>query len=95
MEIDFEEYQIKKENQLDISMTITMIINVKIVKVINGIHISKNEGDIIVIGEANNSGSKSKLTITTFIALTIHSFEDGVEISSAFSSSQHVGLWLL
>ncbi|EGC39580.1 hypothetical protein DICPUDRAFT_74887 [Dictyostelium purpureum] len=57
----------------------------------NGIHISKSEGDIKGIGEANNSGSKSKLTITTFIALSIHSFVDGVVISSAFSSSQHVG----
>ncbi|KAN0034682.1 hypothetical protein ACTFIV_001214 [Dictyostelium citrinum] len=39
----------------------------------------------------NNNNNKSKLTITTFIALSIHSFVDGVVISSAFSSSPHVG----
>ncbi|EAL73666.2 zinc/iron permease [Dictyostelium discoideum AX4] len=53
----------------------------------------KNSGSI---NNGNNSGNnnnnnKSKLTITTFIALSIHSFVDGVVISSAFSSSPHVG----
>ncbi|KAM9962368.1 hypothetical protein ACTFIR_005276 [Dictyostelium discoideum] len=55
---------------------------------------NSNKSDIKnSINNGNNSGNnnKSKLTITTFIALSIHSFVDGVVISSAFSSSPHVG----
>ncbi|KAN0007326.1 hypothetical protein ACTFIU_000525 [Dictyostelium citrinum] len=54
---------------------------------------NNNKTDIKSSGTVNNNSgnNKSKLTITTFIALSIHSFVDGVVISSAFSSSPHVG----
>ncbi|KAK5576424.1 hypothetical protein RB653_007568 [Dictyostelium firmibasis] len=52
---------------------------------------SKIDNKNSINNNVNNNNNKSKLTITTFIALSIHSFVDGVVISSAFSSSPHVG----